>query len=128
MPTNNDNISSNEYVQITSGVGGAGGIAGRSLSCRVISTKELIPTGSIIEFSDSPSVAEYFGAQAAESARASYYFGYLSKQISKPKKITFARWASTDTSAQVFGSKSGTLADLQAFTTDNIKITLDGFE
>ena len=128
MPTNNDNISSNEYVQITSGVGGAGGIAGRSLSCRVISTNELIPTGSIIEFSDSPSVAEYFGAQAAESARASYYFGYLSKQISKPKKITFARWASTDTSAQVFGSKSGTLADLQAFTTDNIKITLDGIE
>ncbi len=124
----NQNISSNNYVDITSGVGGGGGISGRSLSCRVISTTELIPTGAILAFSDSPSVSDYFGPTSDEYARAAYYFGYLSKQISKPKKIEFARWASSDTSAQAFGTKAGTLAELQVFTSDTLTLTLAGVD
>ena len=121
-------ISSNLYVAITSGVGGVPAVRGRSLDLRVISTNELIPTGSVLTFESVTLVADYFGTTSEEYARASFYFSYVSKQITKAKRISFARWANVDTAAQVFGAKAGTLAELQAFTADQITISLGGVD
>lgn len=121
-------ISSNNYVSITSGVGGVPAVSGRSLDLRIISTSELIPTGGIIAFDGLALVADYFGTDSTEYARALLYFSYVSKQITKAKRISFARWANTDTSAQVFGSKAGSLADLKAFSEDSLTVTLGGVD
>ena len=121
-------ISSNLYVDITSGVGGVPAVRGRSLDLRVISTNELIPTGAVLAFDSISAVSDYFGSTSEEYKRAAFYFSYVSKQITKAKRISFARWANVDTSAQVFGAKAGTLAELQAFESDSITISLGGVE
>jgi len=121
-------INSDKYVKITSGVGAAATFSGRELLNRLFSTNELVPTGSVLKFSDLASVLDYFGSDSEEYKRASYYFGYVSKVITTPKNISFARWADIDTSAQVFGSKAGTLAELKLITSGAITVTLGGVD
>jgi len=119
-------INSNKYISITSGIGGAASVSARELLCRIFTINELVPTGSVLKFSDSDSVLSYFGADSEEYKRASFYFSFISKAITSPSNITFARWAKTDTSAQVFGTKAGTLAELNAITAGTFTVTLAG--
>lgn len=117
-------ISSNKYVQITSGVGGAATVSARELLLRIFSINELVPTNSVLKFSDLKSVLDYFGSSSEEYKRAAFYFGFVSKAITSPSNINFARWANVDTSAQVFGAKAGTLAELKAISAGSITVTL----
>lgn len=121
-------INSKKYIQITSGVGGAAAVSARELLNRIFTINELVPTGSVLKFSDLGSVLDYFGSSSEEYKRAAFYFGFVSKAITSPKNINFARWANVDTSAQVFGTKAGTLAELNAITAGAIKITLAGID
>jgi len=121
-------ISSNKYVAITSGVGGAAATRARELLNRIFTINELVPTGSVLKFSDLDSVLDYFGSTSEEYKRASFYFGFVSKAIRSPQNISFARWADADTSAQVFGAESGTLTELQAITAGAITVTLAGID
>lgn len=121
-------INSNKYVQITSGVGGAAAVSARELLNRIFTINELVPTGSVLKFSDLESVLDYFGSSSEEYKRAAFYFGFVSKSITSPSNINFARWADVDTSAQVYGAKAGTLAELNAITAGAIKITLAGVD
>lgn len=117
-------INSKKYIQITSGVGGAAAVSARELLNRIFTTNELVPTNSVLKFSDLESVLDYFGSSSEEYKRASQYFGFVSKTITSPSNISFARWADADTSAQVFGSKAGTLAELNAISAGAITVTL----
>ena len=55
-------ITSNKYVDITSGVGGAAAVGARELLLRLMTANELVPTGSVLlQFSDADSVMNYFG-------------------------------------------------------------------
>ncbi len=120
-------ISSNRYVDITSGVGGAAAVGARELLLRLYTSNELVPTGGILNFSNPNSVLEWFGDSTSdEYKQAEYYFGFVSKVITQPKNIQFARWADVDTSAQIFGSKVAPLSDLQAVTTGQLEITIGG--
>ena len=121
-------ISSNKYVAITSGEGGAAATRARELLNRIFTINELVPTGSVLKFSDLDSVLDYFGSTSEEYKRASFYFGFVSKAIRSPQNISFARWADTDTSAQVFGAEAGTLTELQAITAGAITVTLAGID
>lgn len=117
-------INSKKYVQITSGVGGATAVSARELLLRIFTTNEQVPTGSVLKFSDLDSVLAYFGSASEEYKRALQYFGFVSKAITSPNNINFARWADVDTSAQVFGTKAGALADLTAINAGAITVTL----
>lgn len=117
-------INSKKYVQITSGVGGAPVVGARELLNRIFTTNELVPTGSVLKFSDLESVLDYFGSSSEEYKRAVQYFGFLSKSITSPSNINYARWADADTSAQVFGAEAGTLAELNAISAGSITVTL----
>ncbi len=120
-------ISSNRYVDITSGVGGASAVDARELKLRLYTTNELVPTGGIINFRNADAVLDYFGDSAGEEyLQAAYYFGFVSKVITQPKNIQFARWADSDTSSQIFGSQVAALTDLQAYTAETITITIGG--
>lgn len=120
-------ISSNSYVEITSVVGGAAAVSARKLQLRLITTNQLVPTGSVLSFSDDASVLSYFGSSTNdEYKQALQYFSLVDKAGNSPDSIQFARWADADTSAQVFGSEAASLTDLQAITSGAFDVTLDG--
>lgn len=122
-------ISSNRYVDITSGVGGASAVDARELKLRLYTTNELVPTGGIINFRNADAVLDYFGDSAGEEyLQSAYYFGFVSKVITQPKNIQIARWADSDTSSQIFGSAVASLADLKLYTSAAITITIGGVD
>lgn len=97
-------IDFSKYIKIISGVGGASSVANRELIGRIFTENALVPTGSIVEFTDLASVLLYFGASSEEYKRASFYFGWVSKTLQTAKKISFARWANADTKPQIHGA------------------------
>jgi hypothetical protein len=97
------------YVDITSGVGGGAGVRLRDLILRMFSANELVPPGSQIEFADADAVGAYFGTASEEYKRAAFYFGFISKNITKPNKLSIARWVNAAIVPKIFGSKSAKL-------------------
>jgi len=96
-------IAASKYVSITSAIGGTGGAAQRDLIGRLFTTNELVPTSDVLEFTTLTDVGEYFGTSSVEYLRAQFYFGWVSKQITSARKISFARWADVATAPQIFG-------------------------
>lgn len=121
-------ISFTNYVEIVSGVGAGSSVRQRDLIGRFFDTNALIPTSSIVEFDSLGEVGDYFGTSGAEYARALFYFGWISKNITTPQKISFARWANADTASQIFGRPATyALATFTAVTTGAINLTVGGF-
>jgi hypothetical protein len=98
-------ISIRRYVDIVSGVGAGSGVRNREFIGRMFSTNPLIPTKSLIDFETVEDVGDYFGTSSEEYARATMYFGFISKVITRPRKLTFARWTSTNAAPRIYGSK-----------------------
>jgi len=97
-------ISLDRYVDITSGVGAASSVATRELIGRFFTANTLLPTNSYREFTSSEQVGEYFGFSSDEYNRAVFYFAWVSKNITAPQKISFARYNAADTAPQIFGA------------------------
>lgn len=85
-------ISFSKYVDITSGVGGSGGVRQRDLIGRIFTTNTALDVGEIAEVTTLADVGTLFGTTSEEYKRASFYFGWVSKNISSPTKLSFARW------------------------------------
>src|SRR3982751_3432633 len=118
-------ISLDRYVDITSGVGAGASVPQRDLILRIFSTNPLIPTGSYIEFESADQVAEYFGVGSDEYARAAFYFGWVSKAITRAQKISFGRWADVATAPEIFGAKgSQAVSSYTGITTGSFIMTL----
>jgi hypothetical protein len=118
-------ITIRKYVDIVSGIGAGSAVRRRDLIGRLFDTNPLIPVGSLIEFDDAESVSEYFGSASEEYARAAFYFGWISKNITRAKKIAFARWADTAVAARIYGSKSAKLlATYTAIANGSIHLTI----
>jgi hypothetical protein len=61
-------------------------------------TKNLpVESGSIREFSSLDAVATVFNTSSDEYKFSAKYFGFVSKIVTSPKKISFARWEETET-------------------------------
>ena len=119
-------ISFDRYVRITSGVGGGAAVRRRDLIARFFSTNELTPTSSVLEFRNADDVGAYYGTTSGEFLRSAFYFGFVSKTISRPNLISFGRWANADTAPQIFGTTPGTLAQLQLITAGTFTLNLGG--
>lgn len=96
-------ISQSRYIKIVSGVGGAASVAARKLIMRVMTANDVIPPGIVMEFSNSDAVGSYFGFQSEEYARAQAYFGFVSKMITSPSLISFARWVNQSIPPMIVG-------------------------
>lgn len=118
-------ISFRKYVDITSGVGGNSPVRQRDLIGRLFSSNELIPPASFLEFDNVDDVLTYFGSTSDEYKRAAFYFGWISKNITRPRKISFARWVETAVAPMVFGAvKTQPLAAYTAVTAGTFSLTL----
>lgn len=118
-------ISFKKYVDITSGVGGNGAVRQRDLIGRLFTTNPLVPTGSFVEFENADDVATYFGSSSAEYLRAAFYFGWVSKNISRPRKISFARWVDAAVAPRIYGDTGAqALASWTSITAGAFILTL----
>lgn len=97
-------ISFQRYVDIFSGVAAGAAVRLRELIGRFFTVNPLLPPGSFIEFESADEVALYFGSDSEEYARALFYFGWVSKLITRPTKMSFARWANADVAPLIFGA------------------------
>lgn len=91
------------YIDIVSGVGGGAGVRLRDLITRLFTGNNLVSPGGQLEFADADAVGVYFGTDSEEYKRAAFYFGFVSKNITAPNKISFARWANVAVPPQVWG-------------------------
>lgn len=118
-------ISITKYVDITSGVVGEAQAVERELIGRLFTTNELVPTKSLIEATSADAVGTVFGFTSEEYKRALFYFSYISKQVTSPKKIGFYRWADVDTIPQVIGAKiPQTLTDYNTLNDASFNLTI----
>jgi len=120
-------ISSNKYVDITSGVAGATEVPNRELIGRLFTSNTLLPSGSYIEFSSAAEVGEYFGTSSEEYLRALFYFSWISKEITRPRKLSFGRWVETNQAPMIYGGRlTQTLAQLKTITALGFALTMGG--
>jgi len=85
-------INIKKYVDITSGVGGGASVAQRSLGLRMFTTNATLPVDTLVEFTTLEDVGTYFTTTSEEYYRALQYFGFVSKSIQTPQKISFFAW------------------------------------
>lgn len=124
-------ISQDRYILITSGQGGAAAVGNRELIARIITTNELAPTLGVLEFGGGAATAlknvgAHFGTSSQEYAFASKYFGFISKSVSQPSKISFARYTPEQTSAKLIGVSNASLAQLKAVSDGSMTISMGG--
>ena len=120
-------IPFSKYINITSGIGAGANIAGRSFIARVFTTNPLVPTNSFIQFPSLDLVLAYFGSTSEEYLRALFYFSFVSKNITRPQAISFARFTDVATNALIFGSPlTVTLSQIQLITAGVLGISVGG--
>lgn len=122
-------ISIKKYVDITSGVGAGAAVKERELIMRLFTTNPLVPAGTVLEMTDINDVATKFGTQSEEYKRASMYFGFVSKIITKAKKISFAPYSLTSAAVPpsiVGGAPTTVIATWKAVTDGSLRIELGG--
>lgn len=120
-------IKLNRYVDITSGVGAGENVGDRQLIGRFFTENTLVPTGGQVEFTNADDVEIYFGSNSTEYARAVFYFGWVSKNITAPQLISFARWANAATAPQIFGAPGPqSLSSYTSITAGSFTLTLGG--
>lgn len=121
-------ISFKRYVDITSGVGGGAAVRARDLILRLFSVSTRVPEKTVIEMDNATDVGTYFGTTSPEYLRAVFYFGFISKLITAPKKISFSRWADVAAAARIYGaSKLFATSQFTGVTTGSFKLTLGAY-
>lgn len=121
-------ISFKRYVDIVSGVGGGAGVRLRDLILRLFTTSTRVPAGTVIEMDNATDVGTYFGLTSAEYLRAVFYFGFVSKLITAPKKISFSRWADVAAAARIYGaSATRAVSSFTSITTGSFRLTLGAY-
>ncbi len=120
-------ISFKKYIDITSGVGGGAGVRDRDLITRIFTSNPLMPANSFLELDSADDVASYFGSNSEEYKRAVFYFGWVSKNISRPKKISFARFVEEEQAPMIFGvSKVYVLGAIKAVNSGTLVLSIGG--
>lgn len=119
-------ISFTRYVDITSGVAGAGAVRDRELITRIFTSNALVPANSFAEFTSATQVGAFFGTTGAEYLMAAYYFAFISKQNTAPQKLSFASWPQVAANPWAAGDPllTQSLNALKTITTGHMTMTL----
>lgn len=122
-------ISFKRYVSITSGVGGGNAVRTRDLILRLFTTNPLAPVDAVVEMESADEVAAYFGSTSAEYLRALFYFGFVSKNITAPQKISFGRYVDAASAPRIYGAKKTfALSAFTSITTGSFHLQMGAFE
>ena len=120
-------ISQSKYVSITSGIGGQSAAARKDLILRLFTTNALFPVNTVLEFTSSADVANFAGSASNEAKIASAYFGWVSKQVNTPRKISFMRYSLTATAPFIRSTATlATVAQFAAVTSGSMTLSMGG--
>lgn len=120
-------IKISRYVAITSGVGAGAAVQQRELIGRLFNDNPLIPINAVLEFATADDVGAYFGFNSQEYLRAAFYFGWVSKLITSPKKLSFGRYAKATAPARIYGGALvAALADFNAVAAGTLNMSVGG--
>lgn len=120
-------ISQSKYVSITSGIGGQSAAARKDLILRLYTTNALFPVNTVLEFPTSSDVADFAGSASNEAKIASAYFGWVSKQVNTPRKISFMRYSLTATAPFIRSTSTlGTVAQFAEITDGAMTLSMGG--
>ncbi len=120
-------IPASQLVNPTPSVLSAGGNA-LVLNMLVLTQNPRVPVGAVMSFAnDGSSVANFFGASAAEVAVSDVYFNGFDTSTRKPNSILFAQYNSTAVAAWLRSGRVSalTLPQLQAISGD-MTVVVDG--
>lgn len=118
-------LSFTRYIDITSVVGGANVVPVRSFGGRFFTINSLLPPNSFLQESTLTQVGDYFGTDSEEYARASFYFGWISKNGRKAQLVSFARWTDVDTAPYIIGAVlSQVLGTYTSITDGSFSLTI----
>lgn len=121
-------ISFSRYVSITSGVGGGAAVRARDLILRLFTTDTKVPELTVVEMTSAADVATYFGTSSAEYLRAVFYFGFVSKLITSPAKISFSRYADVAAAPRIYGvTGTYSVSSFTGITAGSFRLTLGGY-
>lgn len=117
-------LSMSRYVDITSSAGGASAVTYKETIGRFFTTNRLAPMGEVLEFTSYKNVYSYFGEDAYETQMAYKYFSFISKKQTYPKRLSFARYTTTATGAEIISGINSFSVDSFTTLTDST-ITLN---
>ena len=122
-------ISSTRYVNITSGLGGGNQVPTRLLIPRMFTGNLLLAPQSVLQFSNAADVGTFFGLFSEEYYRALFYFSFISKSLTSPQVLQFARWAVAASAPGIYpaSSDSTLLANWTSISNGSLTLTLGGF-
>lgn len=119
-------ISQSRYINIISGIGANAAVAQRQLIMRLITQNTLLPPGIVMEAANADAVGAYFGVNSEEYKRAVRYFKFVSKSVTAPSLISFARWVNAPIAPLVIGDTTAkSLAALNALSAGTMTINVD---
>lgn len=120
-------ISQSKYVAITSGIGGASAASRKDLGLRLFTSNALFPINTVLEFTSALDVANYAGSTSTEAKIAAAYFGWVSKSINSPRKISFMG-ANLNATAPILRSTQAlsALSVFTAITNGSMVVSLGG--
>lgn len=120
-------ISQNRYVDITTIYSGADKVPAKELIGRFFTSSQFLKVGEIVDFETLDAVLERFGSASSEYEIASKYFGFVSKAMKSPKKISFANFNKTARACKIENRKEiVSLATLKDITDGSINLTMGG--
>lgn len=120
-------INIRRYVDVQSGVGAGATVAQRELIGRLFVDNPKVPADAIVEFDEASDVATYFGGSSPEYLRAVTYFGFVSKSLTRPRRLGFARWAKVANEARIYGARvTASVADFEAISAGEITLNVGG--
>lgn len=124
-------ISFSRYINITSGVGAGQGVRRRDFILRVVTDSTLFEAGMTYEFANIDALSFFLGAgyqDMPEYKRAQIYFGFVNKNVQRPKKISFTRYISTTggTAPKIVGDTSAKSIDSLKKSAGSITFVVGG--
>jgi Protein of unknown function (DUF3383) len=122
-------ISITRYVDITSGVGAGTVVPTRDLVGRLFTGNVFLPPGSFLSFNTADEVGDYFGTTSEEYYRAVFYFSWISKSVTKPGSIQYARWVDVAVAPLIFSktANNSVIANWTSITSGSYSLTMGGF-
>lgn len=80
-----------------------------------------------MQFSSAAAVGAYFGLSSNEYLRALFYFSWISKNITQPNLISFARWVDAAQAGVIYGIQASySLSTFSAVTSGSLNLTIGG--
>lgn len=120
-------IPASQIVNVTPRVISAGG-TDLEITGLILTDNPLAVFPGVTGFTSANAVGEYFGTQSAEYLAAVNYFLGYNNSFRKPRRLNFARMATSAIAGSLIGGTAGSMDEMKAITAGGMTISVNGSE